>query len=404
MEDSKNKKHDAIHKTLFQTLFPFAIQAMYPTLHELLDYENIHFLKEEFQLPNSSSYFQIDRRFVDILAEVPLKAPMKKNFTIHLGADQKLAVDPNYLREKFKDLFKSETPKSETPKSETPKSETTKSKTPKRNKTAEKEILITEEFEEGDIRSKRILIHIELERTSDLVEMSKRMREYFSIVSQEFSWTTVIPFVVFFHNGHESGLRWVTLNHTPYDKKINEFSFLSWGLNKDDPLYWLDQNNPLAIPLTAFMNRKKLDPVELKYRSYVSVFENPHLNDSQKANALDHIQAYQELNPMNQRIFNERIFKYQTEADLEMSPTQKLVVEGIAQGKIEGEVKGKIEGKMSAKQEVVLKYLHKYYQPTTQHQQIVQSIQDEKVLDSLLDDVIEHQKSLDQIFSIILAK
>jgi hypothetical protein len=50
-----------------------------------------------------------------------------------------------------------------------------------------------------------------------------------------------------------------------------------------------------------------------------------------------------------------------------------------------------------------LKYLHKYYQPTTQHQQIVQSIQDEKVLDSLLDEVIEHQKSLDQIFSIILA-
>ena len=106
---------------------------------------------------------------------------------------------------------------------------------------------------------------------------------------------------------------------------------------------------------------------------------------------------------MNQRIFNEKIFKYQTEADLEMSPTQKLVVEGIAQGKIEGEIKGKIEGKMSAKQEVVLKYLHKYYQPTTQHQQLVQSIQDEKVLDSLLDEVIEHQKSLDQIFSIILA-
>jgi hypothetical protein len=221
--------------------------------------------------------------------------------------------------------------------------------------------------------------------------MSKRMREYFSIVSQEFSWTTVIPFVVFFHNGHESGLRWVTLNHTPYDKKINEFSFLSWGLNKEDPLYWLDQNNPLAIPLTAFMNRKKLNPVELKYRSYVSVFENPHLNDNQKANALDHIQAYQEVNEMNQRIFNEKIFKYQTEADLEMSPTQKLIVEG------------KIEGKMSAKQEVVLKYLNKFYQPTNQHQQLIQSIHDEKVLDALLDDVIEHQKSLDQIFSIILA-
>jgi hypothetical protein len=77
LEDSKNKKHDAIHKTLFQTLFPFAIQAMYPTLHELLDYENIHFLKEEFQMPKSSSYFQINRRFIDILAEVPLKSPMK---------------------------------------------------------------------------------------------------------------------------------------------------------------------------------------------------------------------------------------------------------------------------------------------------------------------------------------
>jgi hypothetical protein len=145
------------------------------------------------------------------------------------------------------------------------------------------------------------------------------------------------------------------------------------------------------------MNRKKLDPVQLKYRSYVSVFENPHLNDSQKANALDHIQAYQELNEMNQRIFDEKIFQYQTEADLEMSPTQKLVVEGIAQGKIEGEIKGK----MSAKQEVVLKYLNKFYQPTNQHQQLVRSIQDEKVLDSLLEDVIEHQKSLDQIFQII---
>ena len=377
MEDVKNKKHDAVHKTLFQTLFPFAIQAMFPKLHELLDYENIHFLKEEFQLPTSSSYFQIDRRFIDILAEVPLKSPMKKHFTIHLGEDQKLAVDPDLLLEKFKDLVKSKTAKSKTPL---------------------KEILITEEFEETDIRSQRILIHIELERTSDLVEMSQRMREYFSIISQQSSWTTVIPLVVFFHNGHESGLRWVTLSHSPFDRKINEFTFLSWGLSKDDPLYWLDQNNPLAIPLTAFMDRKKLDPVELKYRSYISVFENPHLNDSQKANALDHIQAYQELNAMNQRIFSERIFKYQTEADLEMSPTQKLVVDGIAQGKIEG----KIEGKMGAKQEVVLKYLNKFYQPTTQHQQLVQSINDEKVLDSLLDDVIEHQKSLDQIFSIIL--
>ena len=377
MEDVKNKKHDAVHKTLFQTLFPFAIQAMFPKLHELLDYENIHFLKEEFQLPTSSSYFQIDRRFIDILAEVPLKSPMKKHFTIHLGEDQKLAVDPDLLLEKFKDLVKSKTAKSKTPL---------------------KEILITEEFEETDIRSQRILIHIELERTSDLVEMSQRMREYFSIISQQSSWTTVIPLVVFFHNGHESGLRWVTLSHSPFDRKINEFTFLSWGLSKDDPLYWLDQNNPLAIPLTAFMDRKKLDPVELKYRSYISVFENPHLNDSQKANALDHIQAYQELNAMNQRIFSERIFKYQTEADLEMSPTQKLVVEGIAQGKIEGQ----IEGKMGAKQEVVLKYLNKFYQPTTQHQQLVQSIHDEKVLDSLLDDVIEHQKSLDQIFSIIL--
>ncbi len=302
---------------------------------------------------------------------------MKKHFTIHLGEDQKLAVDQDLLLEKFKDLVKSKTAKSKTPL---------------------KEILITEEFEETDIRSQRILIHIELERTSDLVEMSQRMREYFSIISQQSSWTTVIPLVVFFHNGHESGLRWVTLSHSPFDRKINEFTFLSWGLSKDDPLYWLDQNNPLAIPLTAFMDRKKLDPVELKYRSYISVFENPHLNDSQKANALDHIQAYQELNAMNQRIFSERIFKYQTEADLEMSPTQKLVVEGIAQGKIEG----KIEGKMGAKQEVVLKYLNKFYQPTTQHQQLVQSINDEKVLDSLLDDVIEHQKSLDQIFSIIL--
>ncbi len=63
---------------------------------------------------------------------------------------------------------------------------------------------------------------------------------------------------------------------------------------------------------------------------------------------------------------------------------------------------GKIEGKMGAKQAVVLKYLNKFYQPTTQHQQLVQSIHDETVLDSLLDDVIEHQKSLDQIFSIIL--
>jgi hypothetical protein len=83
-----------------------------------------------------------------------------------------------------------------------------------------------------------------------------------------------------------------------------------------------------------------------------------------------------------------------------MSPTQKLVVEGIAQGKIEGQIEGEITGKMSAKQEVVLKYLNKFYQPTSQHQQLVRSIQDEKVLDSLLEDIIEHQKSLDQIFQI----
>jgi hypothetical protein len=104
---------------------------------------------------------------------------------------------------------------------------------------------------------------------------------------------------------------------------------------------------------------------------------------------------------MNQRIFNEKIFKYQTEADLEMSPTQKLVVEGKIEGKIEGIAEGEIKGKMSAKQEVVLKLLGKFYQPTAQHQQLIQSINDEQILDSLFDDIIEHQKSLDQIFSMI---
>ncbi len=123
MEDSKNKKHDAIHKTLFQTLFPFAIQAMFPKLHALLDYQNMHFLKEEFQLPTSSSYFQINRRFIDILAEVPLKSPMKKHFKINLGEDQKVVIDPDLLVEKFKDLIKS---KSQASKSQTSKSQTSK--------------------------------------------------------------------------------------------------------------------------------------------------------------------------------------------------------------------------------------------------------------------------------------
>jgi hypothetical protein len=92
----------------------------------------------------------------------------------------------------------------------------------------------------------------------------------------------VIPFLVFFQNVQtEMG------DYKLFDQKINQFSFLSWGLSKDDPLDWLDQNHPLAILLMAFMDRKKLDLVELKYRSYISVFENPHLNDSQKANTLD---------------------------------------------------------------------------------------------------------------------
>ncbi len=106
MEDNKTKKHDAIHKNLFQTLFPYAIQAMYPSLHEKLDYSNMHFLKEEFQLPTSSSYFHIDRRYIDILAEVPLKAPIKYHLKIRLGEDQKSPIDESILFEKFKDILK----------------------------------------------------------------------------------------------------------------------------------------------------------------------------------------------------------------------------------------------------------------------------------------------------------
>jgi hypothetical protein len=176
---------------------------------------------------------------------------------------------------------------------------------------------------------------------------------------------------------------------------IAQYRFISWGLNKENPLYWLDQNNPLAITLTAFMDQKKIDPVGLKYKSYVSVYENPNLSDNQKANALDHIQAYQELDEMQQRIFDEKIFRYQKPSELEMSPTQKLVFESKQQGKI--------EGKMTAKQETLLKYLLKYYQPSTQQQQLVSSIKDEILLDHLLDEVVEHQKSLDEILAQILS-
>ncbi len=175
--------------------------------------------------------------------------------------------------------------------------------------------------------------------------------------------------------------------NAPFDELIAQYRFISWGLNKENPLYWLDQNNPLAITLTAFMDQKKIDPVGLKYRSYVSVYENTDLSDSQKANALDHIQAYQELDEMHQRIFDEKIFSYQKPSELEMSPTQKLVFES------------KQEGKMTAKQETLLKYLNKYYQPTVEQQQLVSSIKDQSMLDSLLDDVVEHQKSLDEILA-----
>jgi hypothetical protein len=117
------------------------------------------------------------------------------------------------LFEKFKDILK---PKYQNPTASDPQP------TPQ-------EIILTEDFEEGYIRSQRILIHIELERTSDLVEMSKRMREYFSIISQQSAWSTVIPFVVFFHNGHESGLRWVDLMNAPFDELIAQYRFISWG-------------------------------------------------------------------------------------------------------------------------------------------------------------------------------
>ena len=234
MEDNKTKKHDAIHKNLFQTLFPYAIQAMYPSLHENLDYTNMHFLKEEFQLPTSSSYFHIDRRYIDILAEVPLKNPIKNQMKIRLGEDQKLAINEAELFEKFKDILKPKYQNAKAPHIKRSKKKannlpTAQPTTSHTNQSTQQEIILTEDFQEGDIRSQRILIHIELERTSDLVEMSKRMREYFSIISQQSAWSTVIPFVVFFHNGHESGLRWVDLMNAPFDELIVQYRFISWG-------------------------------------------------------------------------------------------------------------------------------------------------------------------------------
>ena len=181
--DAKQKQHDAIHKSLFQTLFPYAIQAMYPKLHELLDYSDIHFLQEEYQIPTTSSYFERDRRYIDILAEVKLKSPIKTHLTIELSEDQKEKIDEDIILSHFSDVLKP-----------------TQSKSPKSSKPTQEKLLYTKDFEDTDIRSQQILIHIELERTSNLIEMSQRMREYFNVISQESSWTTVIPFVVFFHN------------------------------------------------------------------------------------------------------------------------------------------------------------------------------------------------------------
>ncbi len=355
-EMTEHKRHDVIHKTLFQTLFPYAIQAMYPALYDRLDFTQIQFLKEEFQIPSNSNYFSRDTRFIDVLAEVPLKQALKTKLTIELGEDQKEKISEQVLENEFKNLLRQQRSK---------------------NRNKKEQLFFEESYDQTDVLSRKILIHIELERTSNLIEMSQRMREYFNIVSQQFAWTTVIPFVVFFENSHPSGLRWVTLKNKPFDQEIHQFRFISWGLSKDDPLYWLHQNNPLAIPLVAFMDKHKLDPLELKISTYKAIYENSNLSEIQKANAIDHINAYQELDKMSQILFQNRMFTYQNPSDIEMSVTQKLVYEA--------QQKAKLEGKLKAKQEMIMTLLNLFHIDYTQEQeQQIYSIHIETQLDEIL--------------------
>ncbi len=256
----------------------------------------------------------------------------------------------------------------------------------------------TEEIETSSLKdiqeSAKILIHLELERSTTPAEMAIRMWEYQRLITSEHKNSLVLPIVVFFDN-HLKGIEWSVFKKILCEEEIISFRYVRMGLKNENAEYWLKGKHPLMFALAIFMKYNRKQKPEMKVSILKTIIESD-LTESQKVDLSEYVHQAFKLDANEETRFNqmttqepkmERVFLTSSQQYL------KGVAEGVARGVVEGETRGLLNS--------IYKILRSQGQQINDDQKsIISYIQDYELLDQLMDMSLNQSLAVDQLVAI----
>ncbi len=365
---SINENHDHRDKELFEAFFEDFIHVCFPNLVNKLDFSKKQLLQQEFPLSKTvSQKTKTTTRKVDMLIDVPFKKELLEEAPLAY----ELFIDNE------EDLLNGV--------------HTTKATETKTQKIGRPSKSIANEASLKYVHeSAKFLIHLELERSSNPFQMSKRMWEYQQLIVKQYTDAMVLPIVVFFVN-EISGMKWSVFKKIVCDEEIISFRYFRIGLKKESATYWLKQNYPLMFALSMHMQYDQKERAELKLSILKKIAES-EISEFQKIILDDYIQQSLELT-----LEEEEHFKKLFQQEPPMVRKYLTAVDRYIEGKAEGEAKGKAEGLVNAIN-MILQNQGKSINHT--QQSLLTQVQDIALLNEILKNALNPNTTIEQLLKI----
>ncbi len=345
---SVKEDHDTRDKELFDYFIDDIVRLCFPELVEHLNFSQKVNISKDFTLPiHSSTDRNPEERFVDLLIEIPF-----------VTQDPELAYDllidhhSNDRSFNLEEILKN-----------------VKIMNPNEQKVGKQKIHTS--FLEPKAR---FLIHLESERTATRFEMSKRMWEYYQLISLKYPDCAILPIVIYF-NQNISGIEWSSFKRLLLRKQIIDFCFVRIGLRGEKAEDWLNQDVPIMFALSIFMQYDKEKKALFKHQLLTKISESTVFSIEQKLVLNAYVEKALKLNPTDKVLFETL---YKKEDDM---PRVLTIIDEI------DELKriGRQEGGYHALIDALFSYLNIRKMPYSQEDEVlIKSVQDLDRLKHLL--------------------
>lgn len=226
-----------------------------------------------------------------------------------------------------------------------------------------------------------IIIHIEVEANRPQ-PLPMRMFEYYALL-RILRRTKVLPIALVLKRGVR-GLRWRTYKEDLFEQKLVQFRYGQVGLRDLKSADYLLLNDPIAATLAALMQHGNRSNAEVKLHALQTVIAS-RLTEGDKLFLINVIETYLP----KAEVFDARGEVMQTLQDVELSWSEKLLLEGIEKGREEGLLEG-------MQRLLLLQLTYKFGEVPQNFVDKLRQIADREVLTALSAQVLTAQ-SLDEI-------